>query len=76
MLLLALAALTGQLEWIALAFAASVNTLGAAHFVDGIRYRTWCYAIGLVLVLLLLPLRRRLLPAQGAVGRQRADAPA
>lgn len=56
-LLIALAALTGRLEWLPLAFAASANTLGARHFVDGGAYRTWCYAVGFVLVLVLLACR-------------------
>jgi Glycosyltransferase family 87 len=57
-LLLALAAMSGRLEWLPLAFAASVNTLGARHFTDGMTYRTWCYAVGLAGVLILLAARR------------------
>ncbi len=79
-LLLVLVAMTGRIEWLPIVVAATLNTLGAPHFSNGVAYRTWCYALGLLVTVLLLGLRlvgerARSRPAQFDVGVQRADGP-
>lgn len=58
-LLLALVAMTGALEWLPVVVAPTVAMFGSYHFGDGIGYRTVCYAVALVAVVALSPLRRR-----------------
>ncbi|MGI8879895.1 MAG: glycosyltransferase 87 family protein [Jatrophihabitans sp.] len=77
-LLLVLVAMTGRIEWFPIVVAATLNTLGAPHFSDGLAYRTTCYALGLLGLLVVLAVRRiadRSPTPQFDVGVQRADGP-
>lgn len=64
-LLLALVAMTGYLEWLPLVIAPTIAALGAQYFGNGIDYRTGCYAVALMAALggLLIRHRRAPLPA-------------
>lgn len=77
-LLLVLVAMTGRIEWLPIVVAATLNTLGAPHFSDGLAYRTTCYAFGLLGLLLLLAVRdlaARSATPQSDVGVHSPDGP-
>lgn len=68
-LLLALVAMTGRVEWLPLVIAPTVASLGAAHFGNGVDYRTSCYALALLGVLIGLTIRRARTGWTGRTGR-------
>jgi len=59
-LLLALVAMTGKVEWLPVVFASGISAFGSTHFGDPTGYRTACYSVALGLLLLGITARRRL----------------
>ena len=59
-LLLALVAMTGKVEWLPVVFASGIAAFGSTHFGDPTGYRTACYSVALGLLLLGITARRRL----------------